>query len=159
MEKLMQMTESPAYVLADWREIIKEIDSEFKIAKSTDERVALLAMFKATMDIAETTIAPEDLEKFKDARLKHYKSHVLSECFVGKEICTETLFAVTEREISAGRMSAEDNLHQIAKTGMSAPHFTRAQLISMEQNAQAEINTASEKSKGFLAKILSRLKR
>jgi hypothetical protein len=123
---------APGAPLINWREIIKEINSEFGPAATTDYRVALLQMFKTTMDIAETTIAPEDLETFRKARRKHYHSFIVQEALVGENICTETLDAVTQREIAADRMAPDDSLREIAVRGMAAPHLSRAELIAME---------------------------
>ena len=65
-ERLLQLTEHPSYALTDWREISKEIDREFPLATTVEQRDSLLAMLKATMNIAETTVAPEDLTAFQE---------------------------------------------------------------------------------------------
>ena len=152
-ERLMELTKSPAYALNDWREIIKEIDIELLAATSEEKRSSLLQMFKATMDIAETTIVPDSLETFRESRRKHYLSHVVQEATVGGNVCVETLLAVTSREIAAGRMSENDDVRKAAVDGCAAPHLTRAEL-----QARAIDNTSEEKT-GVLGRFASLARR
>ena len=126
---LEQLMDKPGAPFVNWEDIIKQVDEDFPLADTEAKRVALLAVFKATMDIAESNVAAEDIEKFRDARSKHYKSFLVQECLVGEDVCTETMFAVTAREISAGRMSANDSLCQLVEAAMAAPHLTRAELL------------------------------
>jgi len=137
-ERLMELTESPAYVIKDWREIIKEIDVELAKNNSIEKREALLQMFKTTMDIAEQTIATESLETFKEARRQHYHSHIIQEALVGEDVCVETLFSVTAREIAAGRMTEDNNVRKIAVDGCAVPHLTRAQLEEKSRAPKVE---------------------
>jgi hypothetical protein len=136
VDRLLELTERVSSAMTNWREIIEEINSEWERASTTEQRVSLLAMFKAIMDIAETTIAPEDLEKFREARARHYSTFVVQEALVGTNVCVETLFAVTEREITAGRMLPDHTLRQLAVKQMTEPHLSRAEL-----EAQAAIPT------------------
>jgi hypothetical protein len=129
--RLMQLTEHPASAMTDWREIISEINSEFPQATSVDQRVALLAMFKATMDIAEKIIVPEDLATFREARAKHYAAFIVGETLVGTNVCVETLNEVTQREVAAGRMQPDAQLRQNAILAMAAPHLSRQELIAI----------------------------
>jgi len=129
--QLFQLLNAPGAPLVNWREINKEICSEFGRATTEDYRVALLEMFKSTMDIAETTVAPEDLEKFQNARRTQYKSFIVEEALVGTNICVETLNEVTQREITAGRMEPDDNLRKTAEIGMTAPYLTRQELLKI----------------------------
>jgi len=127
---LEQLMDAPRAPLVNWRDIIQKIDNEFPGAETEEKRVALLAVFKATMDIAESQIAPEDVERFKEARSKHYKTFIVQECLVGQNVCTETLYAVTGREVAAGRMAPDDTLRKNAEAAMVAPHLTRAELLA-----------------------------
>lgn len=92
------------------------------------------------MDIAETTIAPESIVAFREARLKHYHTFVVQEALVGTHICIETLDAITQREITAGRMEPNDNIRRIADEGMAEPHLSREELIRMTANQSVESN-------------------
>lgn len=130
LSPLEQLMDAPGAPLINWREILKEIESEFPRAITSDHRAALLATFKAVMDILETTVAPEGLKEFQDARLTQYKTYIVQEALVGEDVCVETLHAVTEREIAAGRMAPDDGLRKTAEMGMFAPHLTRAELIA-----------------------------
>jgi hypothetical protein len=134
---LFQLLNAPGAPQTNWREIIKEVDNEFGRVTTEESRAALLATFKATMDFAETMVAPENLQTFQEARQKHYKSFIVQEALVGGNICVETLYAVTQREIDAGRMTADDGLCKAAETGMAEPHPSRAELIA-QMSAQHE---------------------
>ena len=107
------------------------------------------------MDIAETTLAPEDLEKFREARAQHYKTFIVQEWVIDGNVCTETLYEVTRREIDAGRMTSDNRLREIAETGMAAPHLTRAELLE-----QARKKNTGEKPatgvKGFWHRLRGR---
>lgn len=127
---LFQLLNAPGAPLVNWREINKEISNEFGHATTEDYRIALHEAFKATMDIAETTVAPEDLKAFQDTRLAQYKLFICEEALVGEQICVETLHAITQREIAAGRMAPDDEARKIAEMGMAAPHLSRAELIA-----------------------------
>jgi hypothetical protein len=129
--RLRQLLDAPGAPAANWREIAEEVNAEWEKATTTDQRVALLVVFKATMDIAETVIAPGSLDAFKDARHQHYKAFVLQECMVGTNVCVETLDEVTRREIDAGRMAEDNELRNLAKMSMAAPHMSRAELLAL----------------------------
>lgn len=149
-ERLMELTESPGYALTDWREIIKEIDVELEENNSIEKREALLQMFKTTMDIAATTVAPESLETFRESRRRQYHSHIIQEVLVEENICIESLFAVTAREIAAGRMTEDNNLRKLAVAGYTAPHLTRAQLEEKARDPRvAEKKSLIGRVKGF----------
>lgn len=147
--RLAQLMDAPGAPLDNWREIIREIDKEFPVAESEEKRIALLAVFTATMDIAEGTLAQEDLERFRDARSKHYKSFLVQECLVGRNVCTETMYAVVEREVAAGRMAPDDTLRRTAEAAMAAPHFTRAELSAQlnQPPPDAEIERAKSEQR------------
>ena len=81
------------------------------------------------MESVEKTISFEERENFKYIRWWHYRNYLLQEVLVGQELCVETLYAVTEREIAAGRMEPSDRLRDIALRGRAQPHLTRAELI------------------------------
>ena len=135
---LFQLLNAPGAPLTNCQEIIKEINNEFGQAKTEDSRTALLATFKATMDIVESTVAPEELSIFQDARRKHYNSFIVQEALVGENVCVEILYAITGREVNAGRMAPDHALRKTAESGMAAPHMSRAELLKMvsAQNAK-----------------------
>jgi hypothetical protein len=133
--RLRQLLDTAGAPAVNWRKIAEEINVEWEKAATTDQRVALLTVFKATMDIAETVVAPGSLEAFRDARHRHYKTFVLQECMVGTNVCAETLDEVTRREIDAGRMAEDDELRNLAKMSMAAPHLSRVELLALADRA------------------------
>jgi hypothetical protein len=144
---LFQLLNEVGAPMCNWREINVEICSEWNQTFTWNQaesnwpilsvkRVHLLALFKTVMDIAESTVAPEDVQIMRDTREGQYKSFILQECMVGENVCTETLYAVTEREIKAGRMDSTNSLRKIAADGISAPHLTRAELLTQIQPIQ-----------------------
>jgi hypothetical protein len=138
---LQQLLDAPGAPLTNWREIVEEVNAEFARCTTSDCRVALPATFKATIDIAETTVVPEDLETFRQARLRHYKSFVVQEATIGGNVCVETLDAITQREVAAGRMAPSDSLREVAVASMAAPHLSRAELVAMEEAKQHDEQT------------------
>jgi|GEM_PF-1475464 len=125
---LLQLLYNPGAPLSNWMEILDEISNEFKRDTTTNYRVALLQLLKTIDNIAETTIPPNKKEAFRDSRHKCYKTFLVQESLVGENICIETLLAVTQREIAAGRLSPNDNLCNIVKIGMNEPHLSRDEL-------------------------------
>lgn len=130
--------------IKNWKEINAEICNEWSRTLAGNEielnwpllsskRVELLTLFTSVMDIAETTVVPENEQIIREARDKQYNSLILQECLVGENFCVETLYAVTSREISAGRMDESNRLRQVALDGTSAPHLSRAELITVMQ--------------------------
>jgi hypothetical protein len=111
---IFKLLNAPGAPLVNWRDIIREVDKEFDRAESSEGRGAALAVFKSTMDFAETTIVVDDVEKFREARQQHYKVFIVKESVINGNVCVETLDEVTQREIAAGRM---------------APHMTRLELL------------------------------
>jgi len=135
---LQQLLNARGAPLVNVQEILKEIARELGRAATTDDRVALLTLFKSTMDVVESTVAPEDLRTFQDARIKHYRTYIVQEALVGEDVCVETLYAITQREIAAGRMAPDDELRRTAKMGMDAPHLSHAELVAMASNQRVK---------------------
>jgi hypothetical protein len=138
--KLFQLLNEVGAPVCNWREINQEICREWSTlftAKITNSdwyrtelhRISLLQTFQAVMDIAESTILPEDVEVFRNAREQQYKTFIYQESMVGENVCVETLYAVTQREIDAGRMSIEHSCRKLAEEATAAPHLTRAELL------------------------------
>jgi hypothetical protein len=143
--------------MLNWKEINAEIcnewDQTFLVDQSESnwpllsvKRVDLLALFKSVMDIAETAVVPEDVQVIREAREKQYNLFIVQESVIGGDVCVETLYAVTEREIRAGRMDASNNLRKVAIDGIAQQHFTRAELIAQKQPAK---ETFFQKLKNF----------
>jgi hypothetical protein len=130
--------------MLNWKEINAEICNEWSqsfMGKQIElnwpllssKRVNLLTLFKSVMDIAEKSVSAEDAELIRNAREQQYKTFIVQEAMVGENVCVETLYAVTSREITSGRMDESNSLRQLAIDGISAPHLTRAELIAQMQ--------------------------
>ena len=113
------------------------VDAEFGRADTSEYRAALLQIFKSVMDMVESTLGDDDLEKFRTARRQHYKTFVVQESVIDGNVCVETLNEVTGREIAAGRMPPDHSLRQLAEQGMAAPHFSRAELLQQASGKAA----------------------
>jgi hypothetical protein len=131
--------EDPTEVLANWKEIRQRIDDQFNEASTWDEWAGLHTLRDSVLRLVKPTIHPADQAKFQEAGEKIYDLLILQECMVGDHVCTETLDAVTRREIDAGRMNASHKLRQLAETGMLAPHLTHVQLLQAEVEKQGYV--------------------
>jgi hypothetical protein len=145
---LQQLIDAPGAPASNWHEICNEINKEFDHA-TPEHRIALLQLLHSTMDIVSRYIAPEDMEKFTEARRKQHRILVVQESVVGVNACVETLDAVTQREVAAGRMAPDDELRQLAITGMAAPHPSRAELeaVAAQEQRPKESGTLSRAMK------------
>lgn len=124
----------------NWREIREEICVQWSSAKTIESRIELLDMFKTTMDIAETLIAEESLDVFREARRKDYHSFIVEEALIGSNISVELLSKLTQREVASGRMSPDSNLCKIAEDGMAAPYLSIEDLVKLsEETAKTQI--------------------
>jgi hypothetical protein len=113
-QSLDEILNEPGAPLYNWKKILPAIDNEFKQSNSSEHRGALLQIFTSTMDVLESTVSPENLDEFNESRRKHYGTFIAGEALVGETICIDTLFAITNREIAAGRMT---EAHSIRKIG------------------------------------------
>jgi hypothetical protein len=102
----------------DWRATRDEIHELHKQATTSEERGALLAIYKAVMDLAERSATISDIDKFREARQSDYNLFLIREAAdEAGNIVPETLLAVTEREIAAGRMAKDDDMRRLALVG------------------------------------------
>ena len=122
-------------------EIRDKIFEEFDASTSSDQRSALLAAFKATMDIVESHLAKngteQQLAEFREARADDYTKLVVKESTVDGTregtISPEAFMAVTNREIAAGRMTPDDPIRQLAVKAAAAPHLSHAESLAQEE--------------------------
>ena len=138
----------------------KKILREFDTATTSDQRAEVLAIFKATMDLAERNLADRGdqaqlLAGLQKARAYDYKVFIVQECtvgldtpVVGGDISVDMLMAVTNREIAAGRMTEDHSLRKIAVNGAAAPHMSHAELLARHAKLKAD---ALEQSKAVSA--------
>lgn len=130
----------------DWRQVREQIHDEHARAASTAERVALLETYRVVMDAAEkeSGFDAENLEAFRETRLKDYHLLLVQEARIGDNACVETMYAVIEREIAAGRMSPDDTLRETAVKFMAEPHMSREELMEEDRRKrEKEARTAT----------------
>ena len=137
LDRLLNEPGAPDY---NWREIREQIHVQWSSAKTTESRIVLLDIFKTTMDIAETLIAEESLDAFREARQKDYNLLIVQEALIGENVSVELLSKVTLREVASGRMSPDSNLCKIAEDGMVAPHLSIDELVKLsEETSKTQI--------------------
>ena len=109
----------PIGVPMDLPKIRTEIDAEFKRARTTAEREALLTIFKAVMDAAERQIKAQDLEEFNKLRRKDYSLLLIQEAVMPDgNVDPQKLEDITRREVEAGRMALDDDFRKFAMAGV-----------------------------------------
>lgn len=136
----------------EWDRLFLEIKNETDMSKTEERRDSLLQTFKVVMDAAESTVAPDDLEIIRTAREKQYKLFIYQEAMVGEDVCVDTLYAVTQREIDAGRMSLDHSCRRIAEDAIAEPHLNRKQLLIEKEEKE---RPQSSQLKSFGHKIKS----
>jgi hypothetical protein len=141
----------------NWREMRGEIHDEHERSTTPDERANLLSVYVALMDLVENTdVSPDQLDQFRDTRRKDYNLLVVRECLVGEDVCTETLYEVTTREVEAGRMASDHELRVAAVNGMTAPHITRAELLAAEAKKRSQSPQKPSGWRNLMSKIRGR---
>ena len=100
----------------DWIAFSARVNEEFGAAPTPEERSALLAARAAAMELVvrQLGLHGEDLEKFTDACELEYKRLIVQETLVDGVVSYEEMLRVTDREISAGRMSEDYALRAMA---------------------------------------------
>jgi hypothetical protein len=142
--------------LTDTKGIRDQIFKDFEAAQTEEQRCALLRDLKNTMDIAEYFVMQagdaKRLAEFKTAREHDYDTLLVKESCVGGElrdgelkggeVSPEMLMRVTNREIVAGRLAADDpGVRQFALKLAGQPHPSHAELLE-----KAEARKASDMS-------------
>jgi hypothetical protein len=136
----------------NWPQIREEIHDEYDRTTTAEERVILLELFKATMDLVErqsvsAMVDAETLDQFRNAREADYRLFILKESLVGENVSVDLLDAVTRREVAAGRMAMDHSLRQLAEEGMASPHLSPDELRAMD--AQKRAPTVSRWRRAF----------
>ena len=158
-----ELTTAKSFDIVDVR---AKIQKEFDAATTGEQRGRILAIFKATMDQLERSLAArldqaQLLEDLRKARAQDYKIFIVQECtvgldtpVVGGDISIEMLMSVTNREIAAGRMTEDHSMRQLAVEGAAAPHFSHAELIAKHAKLK---DKAAPKTLGQKLKTLFRM--
>jgi hypothetical protein len=120
----------------DFRAIRERIYEEHDKATTIDDRVRLLQIFNLVMDLVERNFErkgtdPKLIQDFRNARQSDYRLFIVKECMVGENVCAETLAAVAQREVAAGRMTPGHTLYTMAQEQVAKPHLSRAELVAI----------------------------
>ena len=123
----------------DFRAVREQIHNASESTNDSSERVVLLQVFNAVMDLVERSgnIDPENLEAFRETRAKDYHLLLMREVLIGQNVSVELLHAITEREVQAGRMEENDELRQLAVKGLAEPYLSVQELLKIEQDRVA----------------------
>jgi hypothetical protein len=140
-DELLKMTEKISSAVTDTQAIRDKIFEQFDAATSSEQRDSLLAMFAATMDIAEGWIAKngtkKELAEFKEKRADDHTRLLVKESTVAGIVSPVTFMTVTNREIAAGRMTPDDPIRQMAlKTAAVIPRPSHTELMAMAEAKQ-----------------------
>jgi ribonuclease HII len=119
-EMFPRLQPQPSESSPNWRRIRDRITEGYSRV-STADRVKLLQLYQAVIEMAERQIPPNELEQFRVGRMQDYYRMLVSEWLSrdGK-VSPATMDAVTRREVAAGRMAADDALRRIAAAGVVA---------------------------------------
>jgi hypothetical protein len=138
--RLLELTEHPGSVVLHTQEILEEIRREFSEAASIEQRVALLDFFHAVMSGAESALPEKNIAQFREARIRFYRTLLVSEALDSSGVSQEKLLEVTTREVAAGRMAMQDTMHQLAVNGApEEPPLTNAPLVGSSGNILSRI--------------------
>jgi len=121
MSDLLELTSSPGSVILHIEEILAQIAKEYSETTDLVKRDSLLNLHHASLNIVQAGVPPDDLERFLEARARHYRGLLIWETVDGEgNANAEALERVTAREIAAGRMSEDDKLRHLALQGAEA---------------------------------------
>lgn len=100
----------------DWIAFSERVDEEFLASATSEERSDLLGARAVAMEfvVRQLELHGDELEKFTDACELEYKRLIVQEALVDGVMSYEGLLRVTDREISAGRMSEDYALRALA---------------------------------------------
>jgi hypothetical protein len=116
----------PSESSLNWRRVRDRITEGYSRV-STADRVILLKLYQAVVEMAEQQIPPNDLERFRIGRRQDYYRMLVSEWLTcdGK-VSPEAMDSVTRREVAAGRMSPNDALRRIAADSVATKNTRQA---------------------------------
>mgnify|MGYP001296022732 CR=1 FL=1 len=129
----------------DFRAVREEIHNLSERTSDVGERVILLQVFHAVMDMVERSgnVATEHLDAFRTTRAQDYRLLLMREVLIGENASAELVNAVTQREVQSGRMREDDELRQVAVKAISEPYLTVQQLLAIEQERIASSTKAT----------------
>jgi len=112
--------------IADWRPWREEILAEHHAATTERDRVLCLQLMDALMGSVErNNIDPHNLATFRKTRREQYCAMLIQEAVIGRsdgQIDPIMMASITSREVRDGRMTADDEFHQLALDGAQRGH-------------------------------------
>lgn len=96
----------------------KEMSALWDELDTEQDRVTLLGVHKAVMDLIERTgsLTGEALQRFQGAREGEYHLFLMKESMLDREnIDPQELDRITAREVASGRMSPDSEYRELAK--------------------------------------------
>jgi hypothetical protein len=122
VELLESVTTQAQSGALDWRKMRDQIHEAHEMARSTADRVLCLNLHKTVMDAVERQqlVEPHNLDEFRKARRQDYNLLLIKEVMIGRtdgNVDPVRMAEITRREVAAGRMAADDEMHEIAVAG------------------------------------------
>jgi hypothetical protein len=119
----------------DWGSARADIFKDFDRATTTSEREFCLGLHKSLMDAVEQTIDPGHMDEFRKTRAQDYRLLLIKEAALGCDdgiLDPAKMAAITRREVDAGRLSADDDLHRLAVSGdmILTPHNAPSGIVA-----------------------------
>ena len=116
-ELIQELESMPPDRPIDWIALSERLNGEFRLASSSQERGAILAVRAKAIELVEHQLQlhGDQLEKFIDVCDLEYKRLIVEEASENSHISYIKMLTITDREIAAGRMSEDFALRQIAK--------------------------------------------
>lgn len=101
----------------DVRSVQKEISALWDELDAEDDRVTLLKIHQAVMDLIERTggLTPDALERFQGAREAEYRLFLMKEAMLdGENVDPDAFDRITAREVASGRMAPDSDYRALA---------------------------------------------
>jgi hypothetical protein len=103
----------------DWPKMQKEILAEHENAPDERDRVLCLELYRVLMETVERQglVEPQHREEFRKLRDQEYIALLLREAMIGEtedNLDPFKTLAITTREVRAGRMREDDELHRLS---------------------------------------------
>jgi hypothetical protein len=118
VEELLNDLEGSVAPTLAWTETRERIHELHKKSQSFEERGLIIKIYLTLMESVEKMKLVKDIPQFRETLKSDYNLLLISESLdANHNIDPTKLLAVTRREIEAGHMVDNNELHQLAKTG------------------------------------------
>lgn len=117
IEELLDELEASPGPTLDWRGTRERIYALHAKSESFEERGFLLKIYVMLMDSVEKMKLVKEVEEFRKVRQQDYNLFLIRESTDGENIDPQKLLAACQREIAAGHMAADDEMHTLARYG------------------------------------------